>query len=126
VASERTISYLASGWYSRGPFAIGARTGGIGAFFGESRKDRSLLAGATLGSSHDFLLGAVGIGRVASGYSTSDSRHAYPTVTAVAYSLEAHPKSDWGLGMTMFGALGPPLARYTGFAITVNPGWFGD
>jgi hypothetical protein len=120
------ISYLASDWYSTGPIAIGARAAGVGAIFGEMRHDHALLVGATLGGPRDFILDGVGVGSVSSGYATSDSRHSFPSTTAIVYSLEAHPKSVLGLGLTMFGAFGSPLARYTGFAITVNPGWFGD
>lgn len=85
-----------------------------------------MLVGVTAGSRQDFVLGGVGIGRVSSGYSTADSPHSYPNATAIVYSIEAHPKAIFGLGATVFGALGPRLTRYTGIAITVNPGWFGD
>ena len=40
-----SLSGIASGWYARGPVAIGARTASTGEWFGEQRGDRALLPG---------------------------------------------------------------------------------
>jgi hypothetical protein len=100
--------------------------GGVGGIFGEKRSDQAVLIGATLGDRHDFLLAGLGIGRISGGRSSSDSRHIYPTTIGIAYTVETHPKVVLDLGLTFFGALGPPPARYAAFAITLNPGRFGD
>jgi hypothetical protein len=43
------------------------------------------------------------------------------------YSVEAHGNFELaGVGLTMFGALGPETIRYNAFALTLNVGWFGN
>ncbi len=45
----------------------------------------------------------------------------------MAYAFEAHanPEAFFGVGATMFGALGPASTRYNAFAVTLDVGWFG-
>jgi hypothetical protein len=40
--------------------------------------------------------------------------------------VEAHANLELvGVGLTVFGALGPSSIRYNAFALTLNAGWFG-
>jgi len=45
----------------------------------------------------------------------------------MAYSFEAHanPRTFFGIGVTMFGVLGPASVHYNAFALTLDLGWFG-
>jgi len=49
-----------------------------------------------------------------------------PPGTAFAYSFGGHSNLPFvGLGVTMFGALGPAEVRYNAIALTLNVGVFG-
>jgi hypothetical protein len=122
------ISLIADGWYSVGAFAIGARLGGAEALFGEQRSDRALLLGGRTPGNHWFLLGAAGIGTLASSRTCDGPCSALtrPSRTAIAYTLEAHGSLALvGVGLAMFGALGPAETNYNAIAVTLNAGWFG-
>jgi hypothetical protein len=42
------------------------------------------------------------------------------------YSAEAHANLEFaGVGLVMFGGLGPASIRYNAFALTLDAGWFG-
>ena len=123
-----TIAGIVSGWYSIGMLAAGARAAGADAIFGEQRSDRALLMGVRTRGSGGFLLGGLGVGKIATsrtcdGPCTPLTR---PGATEVAYSAEAHGNFELvGLGIAMFGVFGPPQNRYNAVAITLNVGWFG-
>lgn len=118
---------VAAGWYSVGPVAAGVRSGGASEPFGEARSDRAFLVGARTTGSRSFLLGAAGLGRVASSRSCDCSgRLTRPSATAVAYSLEAHGNLELaGIGVVVFGVFGPKSVAYNAMALTLNAGWFG-
>lgn len=121
------ISALATGWYSAGVVALGVRLADADQLFGEQRSDRALLVGARTRGNRWFLLGAAGIADIASSH-TCDACTALtrPPVTEVAYSVEGHGNLTFvGIGVTMFGALGPVQARYNAIALTLNVGTFG-
>ena len=121
------ISAVATGWYSAGIVALGVRLAAADQLFGEERSDRALLFGGRTRGNRWFLLGAAGLADIASSH-TCDActRLTRPPATEVAYSLEGHGNLTFiGLGVTMFGALGPPEVRYNAIALTLNVGVFG-
>jgi hypothetical protein len=124
-----SLAGVASGWYTSGELALGVRIGGASQIFGEQRSDQALLVGARTPGTRGFLLAAAGVGRIASSRSCDgpcSGGFTRPSATALAYSFEGHGNLDLaGIGLVMFGALGPTSVRYNAFAITVNLGWFG-
>ena len=121
-----SIAGVASGWYSRDGVALGARVARLGQLIGEQRSDRALLIGARTRGSRGFLLAAVGVGSVGSGRSCDGpcGEITRPRATAAAYTTEAHANfGGLGAGLSMFGTLGPALARYNAFALTVDIWW---
>jgi hypothetical protein len=107
---KRSIAGVVSGWYSGGPIAIGGRLSRVGQMFGEERSDQAFLVGARTHGNHAFLLGALGVGRVASSVTCDGPCNGgltRPSASTTTYSVEAHANLDVvGVGLTMFGALG--------------------
>jgi hypothetical protein len=122
-----SIAGVASGWYSIGEAAMGVRFGGANALFSEQRSDKAFLIGARTRGNRGFVLGAVGISKVASSRSCDCSGGlTRPAAMTMGYSLEAHGQLELaGVGVVVFGALGPTSVRYNAFAVTLNAGWFG-
>jgi len=124
-----SLAGVVAGWYSGGPVAIGVRAGTTGQWFGEQRSDRAFLIGARTRGNHGFLLAGAGVAQ-ASSSRTCDGpcggELTRPSASAVAYSFEAHGNFELaGVGLSMFGVLGPATIRYNAFALTLNAGWFG-
>jgi hypothetical protein len=124
------IAGVLSGWYSAGIGAVGVRAGSASQLFsGEQRGDRAFLIGARSRGDRGFLLGALGIGRVSSSRTCDgpcSGGLTRPKTRVAVYSVEAHANLELaGVGLTMFGALGPDTIRYEAFALTLNFGWFG-
>lgn len=126
---RRSIAILLAGWYSGGPVAIGGRLSGVGQWFGEQRSDQAFLVGARTRGDRGFLLGALGVGKVASSITCDGPCNGgltRPSASTMSYSLEAHGNLELvGVGLTMFGALGPASTRFNAFVLTLNVGWFG-
>jgi len=121
-----SIAGIASGWYSPGGVALGARVAHVGQLIGEERSDRALLIGARTRGRRGFLLAAAGVGSVASWRSCDGpcGELTRPRATAPAYSTEAHANfGGLGAGLSMFGTLGPAPVRYNAFALTVDIWW---
>ncbi len=122
-----SLDGVASGWYSVGPVATGVRLGTTGQWVGEQRSDQAFLVGARTQGSRAFLLGAIGTSKVASSRTCDCGVTSRGSSTEMAYALEAHANVPViGLGVTMFGVLGPALVHYNAFALTLDVGWFGD
>jgi hypothetical protein len=128
-----SLAAVAAGWYSVGPIVAGVRLGGSSQLrfdsADEERNDQAFLLGARTPGSRGFLLGAIGIARVSSS-SNLCSGPCGPgspfNTTQAAYALEDHLNFEFvGVGVTMFGALGPRSVRYNAFALTLDVGWFG-
>lgn len=126
---DGSIGGIFSAWYSAGPIAIGVRNGTAGQLIGEQRGDRAFLVGARTRGDRGFLLGALGVGPVSSSRTCDGPCTPLPprpSAKAAVYSVDAHANLELaGVGLTMFGALGPDTIRYNAFALTVNFGWFG-
>src|SRR5689334_6816190 len=124
-----SLAGVASGWYTSGEVAVGVRIGEADQIFGEQRSDQAFLVGARTPGDRGFMVAAAGIGRVASSRSCDgpcSGGITRPNATALAYSVEGHANLGFaGIGLVMFGELGPTSARYNAFAITANLGWFG-
>ena len=127
ILPRHTMSGIVTGWYSAGFVALGVRLAVADVLSGTERDDRALLVGARTSGNRWYLLGAVGIADITSPGACSDCRPLFPPTTEFAYSLEGHGTGTFvGLGVTMFGALGPPEVRYNTIAITLNIGMFGQ
>ena len=130
TSPNASLGGVLSGWYSVGIAAVGVRTSSVGQILvGEQRSDRAFLVGARTRGDRGFLLGALGIGRVSSSR-TCDGPCSQPlprpSARAAAYSVEGHANLELaGVGLTVFGALGPETIGFNAFALTVNFGWFG-
>ena len=125
---DGSLAGVVSGWYSGGAVAIGVRAASVGQWFGEQRSDRAFLVGARTRGDRGFLLGGLGFAQISSSRTCDGPCSALtrPSAAAVAYSVEAHGNLEVaGVGLSMFGTLGPTSIRYNAFAITLNAGWFG-
>jgi hypothetical protein len=129
LSPRGALAGLVEGWYSVGGIALGARAAGTGQISGKQRNDRALLAGLRTPGNHWFFLTAVGISRLSASRTCGDvqcfpqeNRH----LMAPAYSIEAHGNlSHFGIGATMFGALGSDGINYHALALTLDAGLFG-
>jgi hypothetical protein len=126
---QGSLAGIAAVWYSVGPVVTGARRASAGQIFGEQRSDQAFLIGGRTRGTHAFLLGAVGRAKVASWRECDGPCTAPPPrpgTTALAYTFEAHANlSVVGLGVVMFGVIGPDTTRYNAIALTLSGGWFG-
>ena len=124
-----SLAAVATGWYSVGPVVAGVRHAGAGQWFGEQRSDQAFLMGARTRGSRAFLLGGVGTAKVESSWTCDGpcgSGITRPSTTEMAYAFEAHANASIvGLGVMMFGVLGPTSTRYNALALTIDAGWFG-
>ena len=122
-----SLAATAAAWYSVGPFVAGGRLAAAGQWIGEQRGDQAFLIGARTEANRAFLLGAVGLANVKSFRSCDGCGSTYrPTTTQLAYTLEANANVGFaGVGVVMFGVLGPDTVHYNAFALTLNVGWFG-
>src|SRR5262245_14517056 len=125
IAPRDMVSGIITGWYSAGFVALGVRFAGV--ISHTDREDRALVVGARTRGNRWYLLGAAGIADITSPRPCKDCQPVFPPTTEFAYTLEGHGTGTFvGLGVTMFGALGPPEVRYTAIALTVNIGNFGQ
>jgi hypothetical protein len=116
--------------YSPGPLIFTLRRSGASQWFGDGIDEAAFLAGVRTSGSRAFAaaqLGTSGIHR----YHTCDgpcgAAWTGPSRSAIAFDLSAQANYIVpGIGVDIFGAVYPTSHRYTGVAVILQLGWFGE
>jgi hypothetical protein len=125
--SDKGVGVMASASYSLGPALVVGRLDAAANFSGPAVDDRALLVGGRSSGSHGFVLAAIGISRARYTYLSSDvAPRREPPQTGVAFEVKGQGGSTFAqAGISMLGVIGPERARYVGFVLSLNVGWFG-
>jgi hypothetical protein len=114
-----------AGVYSRGLFFAEARTATDQEFIGDGVHDESLLVGGRSPGQGAFVMASVGAGRAHHIRTCDDCGQTVigANQAVIAYEASAEVNAETvGIGVTLFGATGPPALRYVALALSVQLG----
>jgi hypothetical protein len=125
-----TLAAVLSGWYSHGSFAIGGQYAQAQRYLsGDKHTIASLLLGARTSGDHVFGVG--GLGPAAARFETdcisTCPLHVVASPLALGFAGQVMANTQiLGLSLGAFGAIAERGASYTGVAVSVTIGWFGE
>jgi hypothetical protein len=126
--SNLGLAGILSASLSRGPLVITFRGAGAEnvSDYGDEISDRALLAGVRTSGNSRFARATIGIARARRSVDSDLPGVQRPARTGIAFEVKGMAAGEGsGLGLSLFGVVGPNQTSYVGTALTLNFGWFG-